>query len=866
MIKNMLLRSCAALALSTPMAVPALAQTAPATSQDSAANPSSTPAPPEAQTPERGSTAAPSSTAGGQSGLNDIIVTGAPTVGGLRKLDTGFTATTMSNQQIRELHPITSADLLKVSPGVFVESTGGQVGANVEVVGFPSNGGTPYATLQLNGAALFPMAQQSNLPSTDLIRLDETVQRVELIQGGPGVLYGQGQPGLTANYILKQGTDQTAGSLGFTYGSGGGERVDGFVGGAISKSAGLYGTIGGYWYRSDGVKDPQYTAEREHQITATLAKRWTNGSLMVYGRYQKDQDQYVTDTPFILNGPGNFQRFPGFSPLTGSQGSKADQHELLQVSPCTGAGCSPGTQAINMANGRGPTQYVVGGTFNWDFGNGLQLQDSMNYVRGTQHMNAFYSSGINPTALSTYIGNQEKTFKIPATATVRAFYTTDGSAADLNQQISTQELRYVDEKYHNFSNELRLSYEVFPGNTVTVGDYVARYGIDLLQYSGAKMLLQAKSNPTPIGVDLTSGGTVYHLASGAGFVNGPTGSIHNTGETLNNAFFLSDTWKVGRFLFDAGIRRETQTFDEHVGNTASGSLSGDPTQLYNSSANYLTPGSQLIHYNKSGISWTVGLNYRFSDNSSAYVRVNKGVHFPAFSDLTLTLPDIPLQTARNYQGGVKFQNKWIYLDVSGFYRQFRNVSNPPAQYLVPGTNITERGTFAYGANTYGVQYQVTLNPFENFTLSATGDYARGTYNHSTGCIVFEGLVNTVACNASFQYNGYLLTRQPLFQTRVTPAYTLDTSWGSLKAYATIEFVGKHWADFQQLQPLPSYYSLALGINARIGEHWELNLYGTNVTNQVGLTEDNATGVPAETTILARSMDGREVAAQVRFKF
>jgi hypothetical protein len=45
--------------------------------------------------------------------------------------------------QIREVQPTSTADLLKIVPGVWVESSGGQAGANVFIRGFPRRATRP---------------------------------------------------------------------------------------------------------------------------------------------------------------------------------------------------------------------------------------------------------------------------------------------------------------------------------------------------------------------------------------------------------------------------------------------------------------------------------------------------------------------------------------------------------------------------------------------------------------------------------------------------------------------------------------------------------------------------------------------------
>jgi len=61
--------------------------------------------------------------------------------------------------------------------------------------------------------------------------------------------------------------------------------------------------------------------------------------------------------------------------------------------------------------------------------------------------------------------------------------------------------------------------------------------------------------------------------------------------------------------------------------------------------------------------------------------------------------------------------------------------------------------------------------------------------------------------------------------------------------------------------LPSYWDLGAGIDARVGESWEFRLLGSNLTNEIGLTEGNARfgGNTVQNNVgMGRSIVGREV--------
>ena len=80
------------------------------------------------------------------------------------------------------------------------------------------------------GSPLYGMPTLSFFETSTIIRLDETVKSVEILQGGPSVVFAGGQMGATANFLLRTGTDTPEGSLGLTYGDQNLWRVDGFYG------------------------------------------------------------------------------------------------------------------------------------------------------------------------------------------------------------------------------------------------------------------------------------------------------------------------------------------------------------------------------------------------------------------------------------------------------------------------------------------------------------------------------------------------------------------------------------------------------------------------------------------------------------
>ncbi|MHB8816703.1 MAG: TonB-dependent receptor plug domain-containing protein, partial [Steroidobacteraceae bacterium] len=135
--------------------------------------------------------------------LQEVVVTGTPEVSGVRLLDASFPVSAASLAQIQLAQPSSAADLLKIVPGLWAESSGGETGANIEVAGFPGGGDAPYVTYQIEGSPVYPAPTLSFMDNSSLLRLDDTIDRIEVVQGGPSVVYSNGQIGATTNIILR---------------------------------------------------------------------------------------------------------------------------------------------------------------------------------------------------------------------------------------------------------------------------------------------------------------------------------------------------------------------------------------------------------------------------------------------------------------------------------------------------------------------------------------------------------------------------------------------------------------------------------------------------------------------------------------
>jgi outer membrane receptor protein involved in Fe transport len=143
----------------------------------------------------------------------------------------------------------------------------------------------------MNGSPIIAPSSLSFLENSSIFRLDDTVERMEVLRGGPSPIFSNGQPGATTNFILKEGTSQPHLSLRATYGTEGTYRVDAVAQGPITENTTYM--IGGFYRYSDGFRHTGFNGDQGGQITGSLTHTFDAGKLNVYGRYLSDQNAFT---------------------------------------------------------------------------------------------------------------------------------------------------------------------------------------------------------------------------------------------------------------------------------------------------------------------------------------------------------------------------------------------------------------------------------------------------------------------------------------------------------------------------------------------------------------------------------------------
>lgn len=555
--------------------------------------------------------------------LEEVIVTGTPGGAAVNQLDAAFSITSHDADDITKFSPKSTADLFKTVPGVWAESSGGVSGANVFVRGLPITGDADFLTVSLQGSPIYGFSTLSFFEQSTIFRIDETIERMEALRGGANTLFSNAQPGLTTNFILKEGSENSEGLVKLTVGDYNLVRADAVHSGPLG--GGWNYMIGGYVSRSDGIRDAGFTSEKGQQVTVNLTKDFEDGKISVYNRYTDDFGTWYLPIPIGV---------PGVDAGEFTQISPANRNERFAIHP------SRAGETIDLGNGRGWDGNVFGINFEKDFGN-VTVSNRFNYTTGDND-----THGLVPDGGAIQAGS------VPGTG-IRV---SDGSVVGSDTFVQGYGYWIVEKDLDAVSNDLALTFEL--------GDHSLTAGIYYADYSSYDEWSIGNQQPYELRGSRLTGITCEDLqTAGTGAAcwgtAGPFAPAYD-GNAENLAFYLHDRWQVNdKVALDVGLRREDYDADFDIAFAdASGLGAFTNTQVEEDETTY-----------------TVGLNYNLNDNSSVFLRVNEGVTFPHFDNIRQD--QLEVREITQYEIGYKWQSESSHIYLALFDSELKGNTFEP---------------------------------------------------------------------------------------------------------------------------------------------------------------------------------------------
>jgi outer membrane receptor protein involved in Fe transport len=747
----------------------------------------------------------------------------------------GMSITAASGATLQKLGVVNTADLQKITPGFL--STPSFYGTEVYTirgVGFQdtSLAGSPTVSTYIDE---FPLPYAALTPGASL-----DLQRVEVLKGPQGTLFGENATGGAVNYIANKPTDHLEYGGSLSVGRFDSILADGYISGpltdTLSARLALQSDTSAPWQKGYG---PQAGLTNG-------SKDFTNGRLSLLWKPTNRFRALLTVSGWSDRSDNQAAQLWGTAAESaGSPLAKALANYPLAPHNAQAAGWSP---CINTSpfdpiagQGSGTTYATPNGTPESEgAGSAAAAGASGTSCAPMKRDNSFVSSalrldydigdGVTLTSLSEYLAY-----------TRRAGIDSTGAPVQDAQSLQTGRISSA-------YQELRIGGPIKSSGSWIVGaNYQHDNTLDKFLYSSAA----GTDSPFPLGPGLYTG-------------LGPS-SAYNAQQTDTYAAYGNIEYPLLDNLSVIGGVRYTKQDKADQACTRDGGdgtlarlavdfgspVNPGPGGCFTFGANgasIVTPYHQSL--DQDNVSWRIGLNYKLTSSTLLYATVSQGYKGGSFPTLTFALATSQLkpvvqESLLAYEVGFKSRlfDHQLTLNAAAFYYDYKNKQILGTTSTIFGVlsalvNVPESHVEGFEASAIW-----TPNWLSGLTVTPSVSYQNSRIDGCSGNAV-SGCVGGNYYNTDGYGNFVKLTGQsfpsaPQWQAALDVEYDWSLG-GGLDAY-----VGGHAAyisastdEFDNPNPIAGEPALAVPgytlVDLRAGvskDNWSLQLWGRNVTNQ-----------------------------------
>lgn len=716
----------------------------------------------------------------------EIIVTAEKRSESASKVPMSITA--LSGERLDELGIREPRDLAKVTPSfTFADSQIGTPIYTLRGVGFVdfSVGGRPTVSIYVDEAPI-PFAVATRGASLDL-------ERVEVLKGPQGTLFGQNATGGAINYVAAKPTKELKGGVNLSFGNFNAIEMGAFVSGPISDTLGI----------RVAAKHTQHDDwQRSYTSNATNGSGdFTSGRLLLHWEPSSNFKMELNVNGYIDKSDSQAVQFAALSP-----------NIPALVPLVTGLSTYP----LAPADSRSA-----------DFNPDVDYARNSRFLMANLRTDLSLGSDLSLTSLtslSRYRGNHVAD--------------TDGTAI-LNISYGTIG------RINSFSQELRLSSELGGRGHAVLG---VNYAHDKVSETNPVNISQST---TSLVFAARFGLPVFST-----FENRGEQTVENKGIFGNLDIDLTDQLKVYGGVRYTDTKNDFRgcTADNGNGNAVSvfgpfynvvRGLQGLPANLPLLAGSCVTAGAAFVPglvattLKEDNVSWRFGTSWTPTTGTMLYANASKGFKaggFPALSASTAEQLSPALQeSVIAYEAGFKTRllDRAVQLNGAVFYYDYANkqvtgrVLDPVFGPLLKLVNVPE-------SSITGAELQITIVPVSGLTITAGGSYIKSeiggnfTSFNATGALVnFDGdsFPNTPKYQfvTDVDYRGQINSRVNWF-VGANVSYQ-DDSHSSLDR------------DVIFATPARTLVDLRAGIESEQGT-WKFTIWGRNVFNEYYWTSSN----------------------------
>jgi outer membrane receptor protein involved in Fe transport len=782
--------------------------------------------------------------AGQDLGLEEIVVTA--TAKPTKKLETSISVSDLSADQLEQIAPQSTADILRDIPGIRSEASGGEGNANIAVRGLPiASGGGKYVQFQEDGLPVLQFGDIAFGNADGWFKSDYNIENVEVVRGGSASTFASDAPGAVFNFIDKTGLTE-GGAVGLTSGLNYfHERLDADYGGPLADGWRFH--VGGFYRAGDGIRSIDYLAENGGQIKANLTHELADGGFIrVNVEYLNDRTPAYQPLPIQENAGSSFSAIPGFDPLYGATQTKALQNTLSYDH-------SGNVISTSLSDGLHVETGAFGAEARFNLADDWQLDDKFRVAINAGDFVGPYPADVGTIAsIAAGIGGAGSTVRYATGPNAGQVIVNPGGLNGNGLAVNTVLFNTATPDFNNYSNLLstdkKFSSDSFGDVTVSAGLFTNIQDL-VMDWHWTDYLLEVKGdNPQLLdvynakGVRVTQGGLVAYYASAFGCASC---SRYYDMQYVTNAPFVDLAWHAGPLNVDGSLRYDVLDASGIYQQAAGTFLANPAGGLLLPAATAASGPIDQVSYNEEKLSYSIGANYELMPDLAIFARGSKGARFNADRALPSQADgEVPsyagVDTVEQQEAGVKWSEKYFNLFVTGFHAT-------TDEY---GTNITNAGLSVYARSyeSFGVETE--------FTAHYGPAALRGGVTYTDAKITADGQLGATDIGEAPQ-------RQAKWVFQATPSYnTEDFSVGANIVGTTSSLASNPGSVIQ-----PGFVTVGLFGQYFVNEQVQLSFNASNIFNSLAITEvDQGSGTPGQQYATARVIPGRAFELGIKYMF
>lgn len=711
--------------------------------------------------------------------LGDIIVTAQKRSQSLNNV--GLSINAADGEQLTRLGVKDTGDLVKIAPGLtFTKSQDGTPLFTIRGVGFNDYtlGASPAVSVYVDQVPLTYSAY------TQGATLD--LERVEVLKGPQGILFGQNSTGGAINYIAAKPTETFAAGVKASFGRFNTFDGEAYISGPITENLGF--RLAGSTTQSD---DWQYSYTRKDTLGSQDILR---GRLLL--------DWKPTETLSFLFSAN------GWRNKSDTQAAQLVGIKLQQDASAPGLYDPVATIPRVAAFRAYPLAPDNARAADWDTGRDLSRDDSLYQfsLRGDLEL----GGGITLTSLTAFTRFHQK-------------YNLDRDGTTL-QNAGVESRGNV----KSFNQELRLSGDSDRLNWVIGGNYAKNKVV-----SADNFLVNDSTNTAilpGIGIESATTTITQDIRDIAGFGNVEYKLTDQLSLLAGARYTDSRNDFTGCMRGAPGHRFTFWQLSQLISGVAQ-PAPDESTCVNLDQTTFLLIGtpyeSRLKEHN---FSWRAGVNYKPNRDLLLYALVSRGFKSGSFptvpASTTFQFAPVKQESVTAYEAGIKATALDRKLQVNAaIFHYVYNDKQIRGIVIDPIFNQLEKLVNIPKSRINGAEIDVTVRPVSGLTLRAAGTYV------DSKVLEFVGINND---RVTGDYHGSALPFSPKWQFVGDAEYRFDLN-GSLSAFVGGNVLFNSRTNSTLGDPASSAIKkfatldLRAGVNGP-GDKWSVSVWGRNVTN------------------------------------